>query len=158
MVIMFYNQLSLGSVRGNVAALLSAFTFSFYFIFMRRQKGNSTIEPILLSHIFAVLFCAVIVFFVPAPRWSLPAFLAVGILGIFQIGVTSLLFAAAIKRISALPAMLIGVIEPVFNPLWVFWVLGEKPGANVIIGGIIIILTATFSSVISAQRKTPNAA
>jgi drug/metabolite transporter (DMT)-like permease len=149
MIIMFFDKVSYGSWIGNLAGLLSAFTFSFYFIFMRMQKNGATIEPVLLSHIFTVIFCSVIVFFVPAPKLSTPSILSVMVLGIFQIGITSIFFAMAIRKISALSAVLIAVIEPVFNPIWVFLVLGERPGIN----GLLIVVTATVASLISARRK-----
>jgi drug/metabolite transporter (DMT)-like permease len=73
-------------------------------------------------------------------------------LGLFQVGLAAILFSAAIKRVTAVSANLIAVIEPVFNPIWVFLALGEKPGANAIIGGVIIILAVTGASIISARR------
>jgi drug/metabolite transporter (DMT)-like permease len=47
---------------------------------------------------------------------------------------------------------LIAVIEPVFNPLWVFLALGETPGMNAILGGAVIIAAVTGASIISARR------
>jgi drug/metabolite transporter (DMT)-like permease len=73
-------------------------------------------------------------------------------LGVFQVGLSALLFTAAIKRIPAVFANLIAVIEPVFNPLWVFLALGEAPGLNAIIGGAVIISAVTGASIISARR------
>jgi len=151
--IMFFDQLSFGSLVGNALAILSAFTFSFYFIFMRMQKSGSTIEPVLLSHIITVAVCTGMVFFIPAPRWTAVSLVSVLVLGIFQIGITSLLFAAAIKKITATTAIVIAVIEPVFNPIWVFVVLGERPGANAIIGGVVIVISATLAPILAARKK-----
>ena len=74
-------------------------------------------------------------------------------LGIVQIGLTAILFSIAIKRISAVQANLIAVIEPVFNPLWVFFAIGEAPGMDALIGGGIVIFAVTMASIISARRN-----
>jgi len=73
-------------------------------------------------------------------------------LGIFQVGVAAILFTAAIKRIPAVFANLIAVIEPVFNPLWVFLALGQAPGFHALIGGAIIVIAVTAASIVSARR------
>jgi hypothetical protein len=44
------------------------------------------------------------------------------------------------------------VIEPVFNPLWVFLALGGAPGRKTLIGGAIIIVAVTAASIITARR------
>ena len=67
--------------------------------------------------------------------------------------IPSILISIGIKRISALSANLIAVIEPVFNPIWVFLFVGETPGVNTIIGGSLIIISVTAVSVISARRR-----
>jgi drug/metabolite transporter (DMT)-like permease len=87
------------------------------------------------------------------PKFSLISLSAIFILGIFQIGISSILFSIAIKKISAISSNLIAVIEPVFNPIWVFLVIGEKPQLNSILGGLIILISVTFASVITAGRK-----
>jgi drug/metabolite transporter (DMT)-like permease len=152
-IIMFFNKLSFGSLIGNIIAIMSAFTFSFYFIFMRMQKDGSTIESALLSHILTAVICIIISIFLPLPKFSPLSVMAVFILGIFQIGLTSILFAIAIKKISAITANLIAVIEPVLNPIWVFVILGEKPQINSIIGGVIIVISVTIATIISAKKK-----
>ena len=152
MIAMFMDKLGGGRTLGNVLAVLSAMTFSFYFVFMRMQKDGSPLESILLSHWLVAAIGIVSSIFMPIPSVSLKAVGAVAVLGIFQVGVSAILFAAAIKRISAVSANLIAVIEPVFNPVWVFLVLGEAPGPNAIIGGLIIVAAVTGVSVVGARR------
>lgn len=53
---------------------------------------------------------------------------------------------------------LIAVIEPVFNPIWVDFAIGEAPGTGALTGGSIIILAVTAASIISARRKEAAAA
>jgi len=153
MGIMFMDRLGGGTPGGNIIALLSGVTFSFYFIFMRMQKNGSPLESILLSHWITAGVCFAISFFMPMPVFSMRSLAAILILGVFQIGITSVLFSMAIKRVSAVSANLIAIIEPVFNPLWVFIALGEAPSVNAIIGGGIIVAAVTGVSIISVRRR-----
>jgi drug/metabolite transporter (DMT)-like permease len=156
MIVMFFDELGGGKLFGNILAIMSAVTFSFYFVFMRMQKDGSPLESILLSHWLTAAVCLVISFFLPLPDATLKTFTAIMVLGIIQIGVPAILFSFAIKRISAVQANLITVIEPVFNPVWVFFAIGEAPGIKTLIGGGVIIFAVTLASIISARRKEKN--
>lgn len=152
MVLLFGDKLGGGARLGNILALLSGLTFSFYFVFMRMQKEGSPLESILLSHWMTAAVGLVSSVFLPAPRFSAGAIGAVAVLGVAQVGVSAVLFAYAIKRISAVSANLIAVIEPVFNPVWVFLALGEAPGIRALGGGAVILAAVTSASVVSARR------
>jgi drug/metabolite transporter (DMT)-like permease len=152
MIVMFMDKLGGGQMLGNILAVLSAVAFSFYFVFMRMQKDGSPLESILLSHWIVAAIGITASVFLPMPTVTLKAVGAIAVLGLFQVGVSAILFAAAIKRISAVSANLIAVIEPVFNPIWVFLALGEAPGPKAVIGGLIIVVAVTGASIISAKR------
>lgn len=153
MILMFLDELGGGRLLGNVLAFMSAITFSFYFVFMRMQKDGSPLESILLSHWLTAAICILLSFFLPWPHVTSRALAAIAVLGIVQIGLSAILLSIAIKRVSAVQANLIAVIEPVFNPLWVFLAIGEAPGTNALIGGAIIISAVTMASIISARRR-----
>lgn len=151
-LMMFLGDLGGGRLLGNVLALCAGLTFSFYFVFMRMQKDGSPLESILLSHWLTAGVCAAAMLLLPAPQLSIKALIAVGALGVFQIGLSAILFSAAIRRVPAAHASLIAVIEPVFNPLWVFLAMGEAPRATTLIGGGIIIATVAATSAIGMRR------
>jgi drug/metabolite transporter (DMT)-like permease len=153
MIIMFIGKLGGGQTLGNILALASAVTFSLFFVFMRMQKNDSPFESVLLSHWITVGICFIISLFMPVPDFTLQSCGAIMLLGVIQIGIPSILFAVAIKRITAVSANIIAVIEPVFSPIWVFIVLNESPGLNTIIGGIMIVSAVTAVSIISSKRN-----
>jgi drug/metabolite transporter (DMT)-like permease len=64
-----------------------------------------------------------------------------------QLGVSYLLYARAIRHITALEAVLIPVIEPILNPIWVLLVLGERPGPLSMVGGAIVLSAVTARTV-----------
>jgi drug/metabolite transporter (DMT)-like permease len=154
MVLLFMDKLGGGRLLGNILAVLSGLVFSFYYIFMRMQKDGSPLESILLAHWLTTVIGLGVALFLPLPVLSWKAAGAIAMLGVFQVGVAAILFTVAIKRIPAVFANLIAVIEPVFNPLWVFLALGEAPGVNAIIGGTIIIIAVTGASIVSARRSS----
>ena len=153
MTIMFADKLDGGQIFGDAIALMSAVTFSFYFVFMRMQKEGSPLESNLLSQWIAAGVCLTASLFLPMPEFTQKSVAAIMVLGVVQIGISSILIAYAIKRISAVSANLIAVIEPVLNPVWVFLCLGEYPGMNTIIGGAVILFAVTGVSMISARRS-----
>jgi drug/metabolite transporter (DMT)-like permease len=154
MVLLFMDKIGGGRLLGNVLAVLSGLTFSFCFVFLRMQKDASPLESLLIAHWSTVAIGLGVALFLPAPQLTWKAAGAIAALGLFQVGVAAILFSYAIKRVTAVSANLIAVIEPVFNPVWVFLVLGERPGLTAVIGGAIIIAAVTGASIVSARRTS----
>ena len=146
-----------GSLPGNIAAAAAGLTFALYSIFMRMQKDGSPVESALLSHLITAPVAFVACLFLPAPKMSPASIAAILGLGVLQIGLASVLFSAGIKRITAIDANIIGVIEPVFNPVWVFLFIGEKPGANALLGGAVIIAAVLVSTMVGLRRERKSA-
>jgi len=68
--------------------------------------------------------------------------LAVSFLGIIQIGIAYVLFIKGVTRgTRPLDASIIGFIEPLLNPVWVFLFVGERPSSWALMGGAIIVAT-----------------
>ncbi len=88
----------------------------------------------------SILACAIsLPFAVPFDLGTLHDWLAVGYLGVFQIGLAYLLFSLASPRIRAFEASLILMIEPALAPLWAWLVHDEVPAAMSLAGGGIIV-------------------
>jgi len=154
MALFFMGDIGGGSLAGNLAAIAAGVTFAAYFVFMRMQKDGSPLESNLLAHAITAIVGFVVALFMPAPQFSLKAAAAIGALGVFQIGLAAVLLSWGIKRVNAIQGSIIAGLEPVFNPLWVFLALGERPGPNALAGGAVIIAAVIGSSVVTARRKT----
>ncbi|MDR3200230.1 MAG: DMT family transporter [Spirochaetales bacterium] len=150
--VFFLDKVGAGNRLGDFLALASGLTFALHSVFLRRQKDGSPVESIMISHAL-VAFASIPFIFMNPPSFTLKAAGAVLFLGVFQVGIASFFFAYGIKRIPALQTMLIATLEPILNPVWVFLLIGERPSVNAIIGGIIIVVSVTFCSVISARRE-----
>jgi drug/metabolite transporter (DMT)-like permease len=69
-------------------------------------------------------------------------------LGIFQIGIAYVLFIRGVHDgVRPLDASIIGFIEPLLNPLWVFLFTSEKPSRWALLGGAIILATVALHTV-----------
>lgn len=143
MIFFFIDKVTTGGMLGNLCAIFSGISFALFVICMRLQKDMSPYGSVLLGNILA--------FFISIPFWegstlTFPNVAAIGVLGIFQLGLAYVLYSYAIRHVKALEATLITTIEPILNPVWVFLILGEVPGKFALIGGLVVIgaITARY--------------
>jgi len=136
MVLFFLDDLTGGGFRGNIVAIVSGVAFAGTALLLRRQKDGSPLESVFLGNILALLIG------LPAMLSSAPAqgsWPGLVLLGVFQLGLSYILYAEAIRHVTALEAILVPVIEPVLNPVWVLLLLGEQPGRWAALGGAVVL-------------------
>jgi drug/metabolite transporter (DMT)-like permease len=141
MILFFLDDLSRGGILGNFIAILSGIAFAGTALFLRKQKDSSPLGSVFLGNIIAFLIG------IPFMLQSSPGaigWLGLVLLGVFQLGCSYILYAEALKHVTALEGILIPIIEPILNPIWVFLLLAEKPGEWAVIGGIIVLLSITL--------------
>jgi drug/metabolite transporter (DMT)-like permease len=145
----FLDNLSSGSWWGNIVAILSGVAFAGQTLFLRKQKDGSPLESLFLGNILTVLIGLP---FMLGSNPGATGWLGLFLLGVFQLGFSYILYALAIKHVTALEAILIPIIEPILNPIWVLLLLGETPGKWAIVGGIIVLVSVTLRSVLTITR------
>ena len=141
MFLFFLDDLSSEGFFGNILAIISGVSFAFLVVFMRMQKDSSPLESVFLGNIATVLvgFPFMLQSSPDASGW-----LGLVLLGVFQLGLSYILYSAAIKHVTALDGILVPILEPLLNPLWVFIFMGEAPGMWAFIGGFIVLISVTF--------------
>ncbi len=145
------NKLATNVFWGNVAALVSGVFFGLYFILLRHPKSlqKNPALSVFYGNILIVLLMLPIVFSNPPTQIGSNDILAILFLGIFQIGLAYVLFTNGIASgVRSLDASIIGFIEPLLNPVWVFLFIGERPSIWAILGGVIIIAAIIFHTFI----------
>lgn len=164
MVLFFFDQLSPGNILGNILGILAGIFLALMFV-MVGAGGDD--DPTRMSGIL-IAHCMTAVIGIPiglaATAGLLPggSFAAIGpsgaaavsplgleilyvvILGVFQLGIPYVLYAIASKDCPPLACSLIGMLEPLLNPVWVAIFIGEMPGMYALIGACIIIATVTW--------------
>ena len=148
MLLFFGDQLTPGGFYGNILAVISGVTSAIMVISFRAQKNGSPEDSVLIaSLIFAIFgFPSVL-----KESWRITDWLIIAYLGIFQIGLAFILFTKGIKYIPALEANLIGTLEPVLNPLWVFLFIGERMGKFALLGGLVVLAGVVVNGIGSVQ-------
>jgi drug/metabolite transporter (DMT)-like permease len=150
MSLFFADRLELAHAFGNGIALLSGVSFAAMTLALRRQKDGSPVESIILGNLLAfAVGLPSLLRAGPMPALGWAALLA---LGTVQLGASYWLYARAIRQVTALEAVLLPVIEPILNPVWVLLAVGEKPSAWALAGGL-IVLTAVTSRALSGIRR-----
>jgi drug/metabolite transporter, DME family len=156
MSLFFVGRLRPQDVSGNVAALLSGLCFAFYILLLRHphtQRVNRA-SSVIYGNLLLVLCTAPagLAAFDQMTRWDA---LSVLYLGVVQIGLAYTLFTLGMARgVRSLDAGIVGYIEPVLNPVWVYLFLGERPSAWAIVGGSIIIAAVGAHAVLSARSRS----
>lgn len=152
MVLFFQEQMSPGSLAGNLLAIGSGFSMAVMVVALRSQRQGSPHGSVLLGNLLTVL-CGLPFLGEGSPGAA--GCLVLLAMGIFQIGLSYVLYSLAIKRVSALEAAIVTMIEPLLNPLWVFLLLGEGPGRWAVYGGGVILTAVAVRYVLPELRLLP---
>ncbi|MDB4473931.1 EamA family transporter [Opitutaceae bacterium] len=149
MILFLADGLSAGNVLGDIFGVLSGIFFAGMIIALRAQKDGSPVESIILGNLLA--FAIGLPSMVSGGNLSGSGWGALAILGCVQLGVSYHVYSRAIKHVTALQAVLIPVIEPLLNPIWVLIVMGERPSPVALVGGVIVLGAITTRSIISIR-------
>lgn len=137
MALFFGDDLGFHGYLGNGVALLSGFCFGWLTLFLRRHRQESSIPALVLGNVLAGVIG------LPFMFQSMPetasSWIGLALLGVVQLGIPYVMYSFALRHIRAVEGILIPMIEPVLNPVWVFLLLGETPGPMALVGGAIIL-------------------
>jgi drug/metabolite transporter (DMT)-like permease len=151
MTLFFFGKLEIGNIYGNIIAIVSGLCFAFFSLFLKWKKdlhkSVNTINSIILGNVIVAVVCFPIVF--SKLSFNFTESMILIYMGVFQIGLSYIIFNEAIKFVSATESLIIATLEAIFNPIWVFIGIGETPSVYAVIGGLII-----FAAIICHNVKT----
>jgi drug/metabolite transporter (DMT)-like permease len=109
---------------------------------------------VLLGNAFAFAIALPFALVDPAPLAAAGAadWAVVAYLGAIQIGLAYVLLTRAFRRVGALEASLLLLVEPVLNPIWTWLALGEEPGRWALAGGAVILAATATKATFDARR------
>jgi DME family drug/metabolite transporter len=146
MLLFFVGKIEPGHLEGNIIALFSGIAFAAFFLGMKKNDPKFQSSSIFYGNILVAIISFPFMFslgtLTTSDLWM------VTLLGVFQIAIAYAFFSAGLKRIYAVEASIISMIEPVLNPVWVFIGYGEVPSITAIIGGLIILGSIVTRSLI----------
>lgn len=157
MSLFFVGQLRLEDYQGNIAALFSGIFLGLYIMLLRHPKAdgfNPAIAVIYGNFLLAIVNAPAGISAIP--NMTFMDWFAVTFLGIFQIGISYILFIKGVRGgTRPLDASLIGFIEPLLNPVWVFIFVGERPSQWALLGGGIIIAAIGLHTIRQYSGRPP---
>ncbi len=152
MVLVFWDPgeaqaLAPSPLLGNWLGALSGLTWALTVCGLRwlsRGQAGSSMTPVLMGNCIGILICLPQMFPLTQIRsndiWSL------AYLGVFQVGLAYWCLTKAMANLGALEASLLIMVEPALNPVWTWWLHGERPTTTAIAGGALIIGSALLKS------------
>lgn len=148
-------------LKGNILAALGGFFFALIVIGLRfmsqasRTGETSATSALAVGNLIGFLIC--LPFALPLGPTTPLDWVLISYLGVLQIGLAYFLLIAALRRLPALEVSLLILIEPVLNPIWTWWVHGERPGSMTLAGGALILLvTAGMTGVSAWMGRRPD--
>ena len=149
MGLFFMDELSFYGFWGNILALLAGVCLALVTVLIRKER-ESAFEIVFFGNVLTAIICFPFIIQGFSSATQVDWFIIFG-LGIFQLGIPYLLYTTALKYVSALDAILVGMLEPVFNPIWVYIFVGEAMGEWAFIGAALVII-GTLGRVIIKQK------
>jgi len=149
MSLFFVGRLDPGALAGNLVAVVSGLFFGLTVLLLRRDASGDAIPSVIAGNLLAAALA------LPLARGHLAldgrGILLVLFLGIVQMGISYVLFVRGLSVVAAAEASLIGMLEPMFNPLWAFLGLGERPSAWALLGGAIVLVAVAGRTALGAR-------
>ncbi len=152
----FFDQLTPGNLLGNAVAILSGLFMACMYMSVGKLPYEERFSAILVGQIFTFLVCLPSVV-LSRPLLTAATILNVLILGVFQLGISYILFAKASLFCPPLACALLAALEPLLNPIWVLLFNGEKPGPFSLIGGVIVVAAVTLWCIFGKEKEIQDA-
>ena len=148
----FFDQLTPGHLLGNCVAIVAGMAFAGYYMSLEGASESERMSAILMAH--GLTFCVSIPFIaLEPPELGAAPVICIFILGVVQLGIPYVLLGRASGSCPPLACSLLGAVEPLLNPVWVFIFDGEAPGMWALIGGVVVVVTITVWCVYGDLRE-----
>jgi drug/metabolite transporter, DME family len=128
-----------GQARAGVlCGLVSGFSYAGVVLSLRALRGLDTVWIVAVAHfVTAVLILPYVVYINVWP--TLAQWPVLAGFGLFQMALPYVLFARGLRAITSQEATVIGLLEPILLPVWVYLAWHEVPAPWTLVGGGLIL-------------------
>jgi drug/metabolite transporter (DMT)-like permease len=148
-VMMVSGSFARGAASGDLLAIAMASAFATATVLMRRHPGVRMTPAAALGAALTSLFALPLA----SPLAAAPRDVALlALFGVGQFGVGFLLFTAGARLLPAAETALIGMLETVLGPFWVWLVIGESPDRASLAGGGLILAALVAHAALDLAR------
>ena len=152
-VVMVSDSYHRGTIVGDLLAIVMAVSFATATVLVRSRPEI----PMAPAAALATTLTALVALPFSEPLRTAPRDLALlAVFGVGNYGAGFLLFMAGARLIPAAQSALVGMLETVLGPLWVWLVLNERPGAATLVGGSLILAALLANTLL--ERAAPGRA
>lgn len=142
MALFFAGDVDVKGMTGNLVALLSSLFFAALYLALRHERDRGAEAAVCWGNVLAAGALAPLA--LPGIELSPKSAAVLLFLGVFQIAVPYAFFVRGLKSVPAVRASLLGMLEPITNPIWVLLFLGERPSLHAIAGGIVVLAAVAW--------------
>lgn len=150
----FFDQLKPGYILGNFVAIAAGMFMAVMFILVGNMEGDERFSTITNGQ-FLTFFVGLPFIIATKPEFTAAATASILVLGVFQLGISYILYVKSTQYCPPLACCLLGALEPLLNPVWVLIFDGERPGVWALIGGIIVVVSITLWCTFDRDKKEP---
>lgn len=144
MLLFFVGDIDGGGLIGNILAVFSGISMALLIITLKKVTHHKPLEVVFWGNLFTFIIGTPFYVGLSLTTGNL---MGISLLGIFQLGLSYIFFTKGIQNVSVLEGILISVIEPLLNPVWVFLGTGEKPSEFAFIGGAVVLAAVVYHSI-----------
>ena len=139
-------------IQGIFWGVLSGLSFALLTIYNRQHLQNkSAIEVAFFQDFFALIILSPLIIY-QAESISRISWIQLLILGTVFTALAHVLYIGGLKTIMARQAALISNLEPIYGVLFAYFLLGESLHWKILLGGVLILLAAVYTSFISSNK------
>ncbi len=149
--LMFVESLGTGRMLGNLVALFVPLAYGVNVALLRKSHARADM-------VMAVLIGSFISALVTLPlAWPFQAssqdLTLLAFMGVVQLAIGCILFVRATPHLTAAEISLIGLLESLLAPLWVWIGVGERPSDIALLGGLIVIGSLVLNEILTLRRR-----
>jgi drug/metabolite transporter (DMT)-like permease len=152
MLLFFVGRFEVRGLRGELTAFASSLFFATLVLALRRERGSGAEAVVTWGNVLAAF--ALLPFVAGELAVPLRSAVVLTFLGVVQIGGAYALFVHGLKYVTATEASLMGMLEPIANPIWVFLFVGERPAATSLLGGAIVLSAIAWRTLTAGAPVT----
>lgn len=136
--------LSFGASQGTSSiavwmGLASGILYAAIVLFLRKLRDHDSAWLSVWNHLSGACFLAAPMLITPQPKINAFHWGVLAAFGILQMGLPYTLFARALRTLKSHQAVMLGLLEPILLPIWVWLAWGDVPPPWTMVGGGLIL-------------------
>jgi drug/metabolite transporter (DMT)-like permease len=151
MALFFAGRLDVGARAGDLVGVVSGMFFAGVVLTLRRERGGGAEAVVTWGNVLVAL--VLLPFALGGPRLGVVDAAVIALLGVVQIAGAYVCFVRGLEHVPATQAALLGMVEPLTNPLWVGLFLREIPSPGAVAGGALVLGAIAWRTIrVDARR------